>query len=76
MDVISILKENGQSEDMEVVTIFDMNNSQYHYVIYKSLQGEYFVGKFLGEDVVDLVTDLSSMELEYAKGILGGLVGV
>lgn len=76
MDYINIMKSNGQNEVMEVVTIYNMSNSKYNYIIYKSLDNkEYYTGKYIGNDIVDLNTDLSEEEKVYAEGILNGLVG-
>ncbi len=76
MDYINIMKSNGQNEVMEVVTIFNMSNSEYNYIIYKSLDNkEYYTGKYIGNDIVELNTDLSEEEKVYAEGILNGLVG-
>ena len=76
MDYINIMKSNGQNEVMEVVTIYNMSNSEYNYIIYKSLDNkEYYTGKYIGNDIVDLNTDLSEEEKVYAEGILNGLVG-
>ncbi len=53
-----------------------MSNSEYNYIIYKSLDNkEYYTGKYIGNDIVDLNTDLSEDEKVYAEGILNGLVG-
>ena len=76
MDYINIMKSNGQNEVMEVVTIYNMSSSKYNYIIYKSLDNkEYYTGKYIGNDIVDLNTDLSEEEKVYAEGILNGLVG-
>ena len=76
MDYITITKENGENEVMEVVTIFNKSDSDYNYIIYKSLDSNvYYTGKYNGDTVVDLNTDLSEEEKKYANGILKGLVG-
>lgn len=76
MDYVYVTKESGIIEKMEVVTLFNLSNSDYNYIIYKSLSGnDYYVGKYIGEDVSDLITDLNGKELEYAKGIFDALVG-
>ena len=75
MDFIKVTKDNGDEELMEVVTIFNKSNSNYNYIIYKSHDNEYFTGKYLGEDIVDLDVNLDYEEMEYAKGIFSALVG-
>lgn len=76
MDYINIMKSNGQNEVMEVVTIYNMSNSKYNYIIYKSLiTGDYYAGKYLGDNVSDLDTDLESFEIEFVSGVFDSLVG-
>ncbi len=71
MDIVVVSNKNGEKEKMEVVTIFDIPNYEFHYIIYRSLDGkDYYVAKYSGENVVNLITDLDSTELEYANGIL------
>ena len=76
MDYINVTKDNGEIEKMEVVTIFNRSDSNYNYIIYRSLDGDnYYTGKYIGDNLVDLDTDLSNEEIKYANGILKGLVG-
>lgn len=75
MDYIIVTKDNGEEEVMEVVTIFNRSDSDYNYIIYKSKDNEYFTGKYLGKDIVDLDVDLDRAEIEYANGIFNALVG-
>jgi len=76
MDYIYIVKENNEMEKMEVVTIYNMSNSEYNYIIYKSLvNNNCYIGKYIGTDVSDLDTNLTVEELNYAKGIYDALVG-
>lgn len=77
MDYVFITKENNEIEKMEVVTIFNISNSEYNYIIYRSLNNNdtYYVGKYMGEDVSELCTDLNEKELSYARGIFDALVG-
>jgi len=77
MDSIYIIKDNNEMEKMEVVTVFNISNSDYNYIIYKPLDNndDYYVGKYIGDNLSDLITDLSVDELNYAKGIYDALVG-
>ncbi len=75
MDKIVVYSDDGTREEMEVVTIYEMSNRPFHYIIYRSFQDEYYVGKYMGDQVVDLDTDLDALEMKYAEGILEGLVG-
>ena len=75
MDIIEVINKNGQIKNMEVVSIFDISNSEYHYIIYKSDLNEYFVGKYIGENVVDLITDFNEEESKIVENIFNRLVG-
>ena len=76
MDYITITKDNGEKETMEVVTIFNKSDSDYNYIIYKTLNNsDYYTAKYKGDEIVDLDTNLDRDETEYAKGIFGALVG-
>ena len=76
MDYVTITKEDGSIEDMEVVTVFNMTSSNYNYIIYRSLiTGEYFTGKYIGNFIEEINTDLTKEEVEYANGIFKALVG-
>ena len=75
MDYITVSLEDGRKEKMEVVTIYEMSNSYYHYIIYRDVQNHYYVGKYLGEAIVELNTNLDENEMVFAQGILDGLVG-
>lgn len=76
MDYITVTKDNGDMEVMEVVTIFNKSNSKYNYIIYKTLDdSNYYTAKYLGNEMVDLETNLDAEEMKYANGILNALVG-
>ena len=75
MDYIYVYNENNEKEKMEVVLIFDMPGQEYHYIIYRSMdKNNYYVGKYIGEEIVDLITDLNSKEIEFANSILKGVL--
>ena len=76
MDYITVTKDNGENEKMEVVTIFNKSESDYNYIIYKSLNtNDYYTARYLGDDVVDLDTNLTDEEKAYANAVLNTLVG-
>ena len=76
MDYIYITKEDNSIEKMEAVTIFNISNSNYNYIIYKSLiTGDYYAGKYFGDDMSDLDTDLNSFEIECVSGVFDSLIG-
>ena len=74
MDYITITKENGEKINMEVVTIYNMSNSDYNYIIYKD-DNNYYTGKYKGTDIVDLDTNFNEKEIVYANAIIDALVG-
>lgn len=74
MDTIVITKENGEKETMEVVSIFEKSDSPFHYIIYKNKE-DYFIGKYIGENVCNLRTDLDETELNYSNKIFSVMVG-
>lgn len=76
MDYITVTKDNGKMEVMEVVTIFNKSNSKYNYIIYRTLDNSnYYTAKYMGNEIVDLDTNLDEEEIEYANGIFNALVG-
>ena len=76
MDYIFITKDDNTIEKMEAVTIFNISNSEYNYIIYKSLENNnYYVGKYMGTDICNLDTDLTDKEMKYANGVFDALVG-
>lgn len=76
MDTIFIIDDDGNRKPMEAVSIYEMPNSSFHYVIYRSFDYQnYYVGKYLGEDIVDLNTELSVEEMKIADEILKGVMG-
>ena len=63
-DLIEVYDENNNKEEMEVVTTFKLDEYDYNYIIYRTLdQKHYYVAKYKGENIVDLNTDLSNEEL-------------
>lgn len=75
MDYIYITKEDNTIEKMEAVTVFNISNSEYNYIIYKSLiTGDYYAGKYLGDDISDLDTNLNSFEIRCVSGVFDSLV--
>ncbi|MBR1377211.1 MAG: hypothetical protein IJ565_05350 [Bacilli bacterium] len=76
MDTIYVLNEKNEKEKMEVVSIFDLSNKAYRYIIYKPLdKKEYYVGKFKGNNITSLDTNLDELELELSNAILKDLIG-
>ena len=75
MDFIYIEDEKGKQITFEVVTIFNIEDSEHNYIIYRSLDKEkYYIAKYLGENVVDLDTNLSDKELRIGNTILEQII--
>lgn len=75
MDYIYITKEDNTVEKMEAVTIFNISYSDYNYIIYRSLvTGDYYAGKYIGDNVSDLDTNLNSFEIKCVSGVFDALV--
>lgn len=67
-DYIDVYDENGQIKKMEVVTIFRLDGYDFNYIIYKEIDNShYYIAKYMGEEIVDLDTNLSDKELELAN---------
>ena len=76
MDYITVTKDNGEIEAMEVVAIFNKSDSDYNYIIYKSLNGDdYYTAKYIGEEIANLDVNLDEEETKYTTGIFKALVG-
>lgn len=75
MDYVFVINEKNEKEKMEVVSLFNMSNSDYNYIIYKPINiKNYYVAKYKGDEIADLNTDLSGKEFMYANSILNSLV--
>jgi len=73
-DYIDVYTDNGV-EKMEVVLIFNLEGYKYNYIIYRTLDNEhYYIGKYIGENIVDLDTNLSENEMLLAEKILEGVL--
>ena len=76
MDYIYVIDDENKKEKMEVVSIFNFEDSNYNYIIYKSLlKEEYFIGKYQGDNITLLDTNLNEKELNFANNILNTLIG-
>lgn len=74
-DYIDVINDSGNTIKMEVVTIFKLNSYDFNYIIYKEIDdSHYYIGKYKGNDIVNLDTNLSSKELELANFILEGVI--
>lgn len=73
-DIIKVTDENNQTRGVEVITIFQLKNYDYNYIIYKELnEDKNYIAKYHGTDNVKLNTNLSQKELELANTIWKGM---
>lgn len=69
-DIIEITLDDGSVKEMEIVSIFELEGYSYHYIIYSELdKSHYYIAKYMGDEIVDLSTDLSDDEMKLAKTI-------
>jgi len=74
-DVISVDKEDGSSELMEVISTFKLESSGKNCMIYKSLEtGDYFAASYNGEDYGDFDTDFTDEEVEELNKVFDKIV--
>lgn len=70
-DYIEIFDSEGNPKKMEVVSIYKLKESKYNYMIYKELDdSKYYVAKYSGEGIVDLITELRESEIELANSLI------
>ena len=73
-DLIEIKNKDNKLETKELVATYTLNNL-YNYLIYKDLNADnFYVARYEGEDVVDLITNLSEEEINLAKILIEGEV--
>lgn len=75
-DYLNLLTDDNNVKKMEIVSIFNIDNSSYNYIIYRELdKSHYYVAKYIGDEVANLSTDLSKEEFDIASKVLEGVVG-
>ena len=68
---IDIYDSNKNKLKMEVVMKFNLEGYRDNYLIYKEInEDNYFIAKYIGENMVDLDTDLTKSEIELAEKLL------
>lgn len=73
-DLIEITDKLGKTRQVELITKFELEGFDYNYIIYRELDGSHnYVARYRGENIVNLDTNLSSLELELAKVIFKGV---
>ncbi len=74
-NIIEITNSKNEIRKVEVVLLFDLDNREEHYIIYKELDGShYYVAKYQGEEIVNLDTNLSKEEYDRANAIFKGVM--
>jgi len=75
-DIISVDKEDGTSELMEVISTFKLKTSGKDCMIYKSVEsGDYFAAAYDGEgDEGDFNTDFTPEEVEELNKVFDEIV--
>lgn len=74
-DYFSLITDDGNEKKMEIVSTFNINNSSYNYIIYREIdKSHYYIAKYLGDEIVDLDTNISDDEYEVASKILEGIM--
>jgi uncharacterized protein YrzB (UPF0473 family) len=73
---ITIEKEDGTEEQMEIVSAFTLNESGKNCLIYRSNSNEYFAASYDQlNDEIDLNTDFTNYEKEQIEQVFNTLYG-
>jgi len=73
-DLINITDKQGNTRQVELITKFTLEGYNYNYIIYRELDGSHnYIARYQGEEIVELDTNLSKLELELAKIIYKGV---
>ena len=74
MDYIDIYDDKGNKKQMQVVSIFELEGKNYHYIVYKELDNnKTYLAKYK-ENKIDLDTNISDEELLLCEAILNGVI--
>lgn len=73
-DIIEITDKNNKKREVELITKFKLEGFKYNYIIYRELDKSHtYIAKYEGENIVNLNTDLSALELSLAEIIYRGV---
>lgn len=73
-DYIEITSKNNETRTVELVTTFKLEGYDSTYIIYKELDNSHsYIAKYTGENIVNLDTNLSPLELQLAEAIYEGV---
>ena len=74
MDYIDIYDDKGNKKQMKVVSIFELEGYEYHYIVYKELDdSRVYLAKFK-ENQEELNTNISEEELKLCEAIMSGVM--
>ena len=74
-DYIEVLDKNNEFKKMEIVTIFNIENYDYNYIIYTELdKSNYYLAKYKGDKINELLSNFDEKEFEIANEIFNGVV--
>ncbi len=74
MDYIDIYDDKGNKKQMQVVSIFELEGKNYHYIVYKELDNsKTYLAKYK-DNKTDLDTNISDEELLLCEAILNGVI--
>ena len=74
-DYIEVLDKNNEFKKMEIVTIFNIENYDYNYIIYTELdKSNYYLAKYKGDKINELLSNFDEKEFEIANEIFKGVV--
>lgn len=73
-DYIKVLDKNNIERLAEIVVIFNLEDYDFNYIIYKELDNSHtYIAKYKGKDIVNLDRNLSEEELRLANIIYEGV---
>lgn len=74
-DYIEVLDKNNEYKKMEIVTVFNIEDYDYNYIIYTELdKSNYYFAKYKGDKIDKLLSDFDEKEFEIANEIFKGVV--
>lgn len=74
-DLVYIEDSEGNYLGFEIVTIYSVGNSKYNYIIYRnSEEKDYYIAKYMGDEISELDTNLTEEEIKVGRVILKGVI--
>lgn len=73
-DYIEITNKNNETRTVELIASFKLEGYDYNYIIYRELDKSHnYIARYKGENIVNLDTNLSALELQLAEIIYKGV---